>query len=224
MTLSELSVRRPVFATVVSLMLVILGLMAVMRLSVREYPDIDPPIVTIETAYRGASPEVVETRITQVMEDRVAGLPGVDKLTSSSEEERSQITIEFDLDTDVDAAASDVRDRVSRALGDLPEEADPPEVAKVDSGAQSVMWINLSSDRRSVLELTDYAERYLVDQLAIVQGVGRVHLSGSRRYAMRVWLDREALAARALTVADVEQALRAENVELPAGRLESQTA
>jgi hydrophobe/amphiphile efflux-1 (HAE1) family protein len=223
MTLSELSVRRPVFATVVSLMLLIVGLMAAMRLSVREYPDIDPPIINIETRYRGASPEVVETRITQVLEDRVAGLPGVDKLTSSSEEERSQITIEFDLDTDVDAAASDVRDRVSRALGNLPEEADPPEVAKVDSGAQAVMWINLSSDRRSVLELTDYAERYLVDQLAIVQGVGRIHLSGSRRYAMRIWLDREALAARALTVADVEQALRAENVELPAGRLESQT-
>jgi multidrug efflux pump len=222
MTLSELSVRRPVFATVVSLMLIIIGLMAVLRLSVREYPDIDPPIVTIETRYRGASPEVVETRITQVLEDRVAGLPGVDKLTSSSEEERSQITIEFDLQTDVDSAASDVRDRVSRALGELPEEAEPPEVAKVDSSSQSVMWINLSSDRRSVLELTDYAERYLVDQFAIVKGVGRVNLSGDRRYAMRVWLDREALAARALTVADIEDALRAENVELPAGRLESQ--
>jgi multidrug efflux pump len=222
MTISELSVRRPVLATVISLMLVIIGLMAVMRLSVREYPDIDPPIVTIDTRYRGASPEVVETRITQVLEDRVAGLPGVDKLTSSSEEERSEITIEFDLQTDVDVAASDVRDRVSRALGDLPEEADPPEVAKVDSSSQSVLWINLSSDTRSVLELTDYAERYLVDQLAIVEGVGRVRLSGARRYAMRIWLDREALAARALTVADIENALRAENVELPAGRLESQ--
>jgi len=222
MTISELSVRRPVLATVISLMLIIIGLMAVMRLSVREYPDIDPPIVTIETRYRGASPEVVETRITQVLEDRVAGLPGVDKLTSSSEEERSQITIEFDLQTDVDVAASDVRDRVSRALGELPEEAEPPEVAKVDSSSQSILWINLSSDTRSVLELTDYAERYLVDQLAIVQGVGRVTLSGARRYAMRIWLDREALAARALTVADIEEALRAENVELPAGRLESQ--
>ena len=118
--------------------LIIIGLMAVMRLSVREYPDIDPPIVNIDTRYRGASPEVVETRITQVLEDRVAGLPGVEKLTSSSEEERSQITIEFDLQTDVDTAASDVRDRVSRALGELPEEADPPEVSKVDSSSQSV--------------------------------------------------------------------------------------
>ncbi len=222
MTLSELSVRRPVFAMVLSLLLVILGLIALSRLPVREYPDIDPPIVSIETNYRGASAQVVETKITQVIEDRVAGLEGVLKLTSSSQDERSSINVEFNLARDIDGAANDIRDRVSRVLDDLPEEAETPEIAKVDSNTRAIMYINLTSDGMSNLELTDYAERVLIDRFSSVQGVARVNLSGARRYAMRIWMDRRALAGRGLTVADVESALRRENVELPAGRLESE--
>ncbi|GJM44769.1 MAG: multidrug transporter [Gemmatimonadota bacterium] len=221
MILSDLSIRRPVFAMVLSLLLVILGLAALRNLPVRQYPDIDPPVVSIETSYRGASAEVVETKITQVIEDRIAGLEGIQKLTSSSREERSDIRVEFGLDRDVNEAANDIRDRVGRVVDQLPDDADPPEIAKVDNDTQAVMYLNLTSERMSGLEITDYAERYLVDRFSSVAGVARVRISGARRYAMRVWLDREALAARGVTVSDVESALRSENVELPAGRLES---
>jgi multidrug efflux pump len=221
MFISSQSVRRPVFATVISALLVILGLSALTRLPVRQYPDVDSPIVSIETSYRGASSEVVETKVTQIIEDVIAGIEGVEKLTSTSRDERSDIRIEFALARDIDAAANDIRDRVSRVLDQLPSEADPPEISKVDSSSSPVMWLNLGSDRHSGLELTDYADRYLVDRFSTVPGVARVRISGARRYAMRVWLSREALAARGLTVADVENSLRAENVELPAGRLES---
>ncbi len=221
MILSDVSVRRPVFASVLSLLLVILGLAALSQLPVRQYPDIDPPVVTIETTYRGASAEVIETKVTQVIEDRISGLEGIEKLTSSSRDERSDIRVEFSLDRNVDEAANDIRDRVSRVVDQLPEEADAPEIAKVDNDTQAVMYLNVTSDRMSGLEITDYAERFLVDRFSTVPGVARVRISGARRYAMRVWLDREALAAHGLTVADVESALRSENVELPAGRLES---
>ena len=221
MMLSDISVRRPVAATVGSLLLVILGLAALYRLPVRQYPDIDPPVVSIDTTYRGASAAVIETKVTQVIEDRIAGLEGIEKLTSSSNDERSSIRVEFSLDRDVDAAANDIRDRVARVLEALPDEADAPEIAKVDGDTQAVIFMNLTSDRMDSLQLTDYAERFLVDRFSTVAGVARVRISGARRYAMRIWLDRQALAARALTVADVERALRAENVELPAGRLES---
>ncbi len=222
MFLSDLSVRRPVFATVISALLVILGIMAFRLLPVRELPDIDPPIISISTNYRGASADVVETKITQVIEDRVAGLPGLIKLTSTSRDERSSINLEFALDRNVDEAANDVRDRVGRVVGNLPQEADPPEIAKVDADTDPVMWLNLRSDRLTTLELTDYADRVLIDRLSTVDGVARVRISGERRYAMRIWLDRKALAARGMTVTEVEDALRRENVELPAGRLESQ--
>src|SRR5688572_10691740 len=173
MFLSDLSVRRPVFATVLSALLVILGIMSFRLLPVRELPDIDPPIISISTSYRGASAEVVETKITQVLEDRIAGLPGLVKLTSTSRDERSSINLEFDLDRDVDQAANDVRDRVGRALGNLPDQADPPEIAKVDADTEAVMWLNLTSDRLSTLELTDYADRVLVYRLSTVGGVAR---------------------------------------------------
>jgi multidrug efflux pump len=221
MKLSEISVRRPVFATVLSLMLIVIGLLSATRLAVREYPDIDPPVVSIDTSYRGASAEVIETRVTQVIEDQIAGLPGIRKLTSVSRDEYSSVNIEFALDRDVDEAANDVRDRVARVVEDLPPEADPPEIAKVDSDTRPVMWLTFSSDRHTTLELTDIAERQLVDRLSVVDGVARVRIGGARRYAMRVWLDREAMASRTVTAADVVAALRRENVELPAGRLES---
>jgi hydrophobe/amphiphile efflux-1 (HAE1) family protein len=219
--LSEVSVKRPVFATVISLMLVILGLLAATRLPIRELPNVESPVVSIETTYLGASADVVETKITQVIEDRVAGLEGVTKITSQSVDGRSSINLEFEPDRPVDEAANDVRDRVSRVAAQLPQEADPPEIGKVDFNADPIMYVNLASDTMSVLELTDYAERVLVERLGVLPGVARVRINGARRYAMRVWIDREALAARKLTVIDIEKALRRENVQLPAGRLES---
>ncbi len=221
MILSDISVRRPVFAMVISLLLTIIGLMAMARLSVREVPNVQPPIVSIDTLYRGASASVVESKITQAIENRISGIEGIEKMTSSSQDERSRVTVEFSLDRDIDAAANDIRDRVARVINDLPEEAEPPEIAKVDSTAEPVMWLNVSSDRRTPLELSDYADRYLADRFSVVAGVAQVRIGGERRYAMRIWLDRQALAARQLTVQDVENALRAENVELPAGRIES---
>lgn len=221
MIISDIAVKRPVFAIVLSLLLALLGLMAFLQLPVREYPDIDPPIVSIDVNYRGASAEVVETKITQVVEDAVAGIEGIEKMTSRSRDEHADITLEFSLDRNVDAAANDVRDRVSRILDNLPEGADPPEIQKADTDTSPVMWLNLTSDRMNTLELTDYAQRILVDRLSTVPGVAMVRISGDRRYAMRAWLDREAMAARGLTASDIETALRAENIELPAGRLES---
>src|SRR5262245_42439289 len=217
MRISEVSVRRPVLAIVISMLLTIFGLVSFQRLQTREYPDIDRPFVSISTTYRGASAPVVETKITQLIEDSVAGIEGILKLESDSEDERSQVRIEFDVSRDVDAAANDVRDRVSRVLGALPPEADPPQIIKADASAEPIMAVSFSSETMSMLEVTDYAERNLVDRLAAVPGVARVGIGGARRYAMRIWVDRQSLAARRLTVADIEAALRRENVEFPAG-------
>ncbi len=221
MILSEISVRRPVFATVVSLLLTIIGFMAANRLSVREYPDISAPIVSIDTRYRGATAEVIETKITQLIENQVAGLEGIEKISSSSAEERSRITIEFSVNRDIESAANDVRDRVARIENNLPDEADPPEITKVDVDSDPVIVVDISSTKRSVLELNDYADRYLLDRFSVVSGVAMARINGERRYAMRIWLDRKALAGRGLTVQDVEDALRRENLQLPAGRIES---
>lgn len=222
MILSDISVTRPVFAWVLSLLLIAFGLVAFDRLPLREYPDIDPPVVSVETIYPGAAANVVETRITEIIEDRIAGVEGIRFISSTSEDGRSAITVQFDTGRDVDAAANDIRDRVSAILGDLPTEADPPEIQKVDSNEDVIMWLNLVSDRLSVPALTDYAQRYLVDRFSVLDGVARVRIGGAQVYAMRIWLDRHELAARGLTVADVENALRAENLELPAGSLDSE--
>jgi multidrug efflux pump len=221
--ISEFCIRRPVFATVLSLMLAIFGLIALERLPLREYPDINRPVVSINTVYRGASANVVENKVTQVVEDRIAGIEGVLKLESDSEDERSRIRIEFDVERDIDDAANDVRDRISRVLAQLPPEADAPQIAKSDSFAESVMFLSFNSDVMTPLEVTDYAERYIVDRLSTIPGVARASLSGARRAAMRIWINRQALAARQLTVGDIEGSLRRENVQLPAGRLESQS-
>ena len=223
MRISETSIRRPVLAIVISLLLVIFGLVSQQRLSTREYPDIDRPVVSVTTRYSGASASVIETKITQVIEDSVAGIEGILKIESDSEDERSQVRIEFDISRDIDAAANDVRDRVSRVMGILPDESDPPEVIKADASAEAVMLVSFSSDQMNMLEVTDYVERNIIDRLSTVPGVARVGIGGGRRYAMRIWVDRQSLAARRLTVADIEAALRRENIELPAGRLESGT-
>jgi multidrug efflux pump len=223
MQISELSIHRPIFATVLSMMLLVVGLIGLVRLwqGIRELPDVNPPVVSVETRYRGAAPQIIETKVTQPIEDRIAGIEHIDKLRSSSSDERSQITVEFDLDRDIDEAANDIRDRVGRVISSLPEEADPPEISKADANAEPIIFVNLSSDTLGSLELTDYAERYVVDRFAALPGVARVRLTGDRRYAMRIWIDRTALAARALTVADIENSLRKENVQIPAGRIES---
>jgi multidrug efflux pump len=221
MVLSDISIKRPVFATVISLMLTVLGLFALQRMPIREYPKIDPPVIQITTTYRGASAPVVDSQITEILEAAVAGIEGVKVMSSQSRDERSQVTLEFLLSRDVDSAANDVRDRVARALARLPEQADTPIVAKVDGDSRPILWIALSSDTLSPLDLTDIARRRIVDRLAIVEGVAQIIISGERRFAMRVWLDRQALAARNLTVQDIEEAIRRENVELPGGRIES---
>ena len=222
MNLSDLSIKRPVFAVVVSLLLVVLGAMSFMRLTLRELPNIDPPIVSVQVSYPGASAAVVETRITQILEDGLAGIEGIKTIQSQSRNGRSDITIEFNLNRDIEAAANDVRDRVSRVMNRLPEEADPPQIAKVEADADVIIWLNMRSTVMDTMELTDYADRYVIDRLSALDGVAQVQLGGGQRYAMRIWLDREAMAARGITTADVESALRAENVELPAGRIESQ--
>ena len=221
MILSDISVKRPVFAAVISLLLIAFGLVAFNQLPLREYPNIDSPVVSVETLYPGAAANVVETRITQLIEDRISGIEGIRFISSVSEDGRSVVTIEFDVARDIDAAANDVRDRVSAILDNLPLEADPPEIQKVDSNETVIMWLNLVSDRMTVPELSDYARRYLVDRFSVLDGVARVRVGGGQTFAMRVWIDRQALAARNLTVSDVEQALRSGNLELPAGSIDS---
>lgn len=221
MFLSDVSVKRPVFATVINILLIVFGVVCFTMLPLREYPDIDPPVVSIDTSYRGASSEIVETQITQVIEERISGIEGIKNISSRSRNGRSSINIEFTMDRDIDAAANDVRERVSRVLRNLPEQVDPPEISKAGSDDTTVAWYNLRSDSMSVLELTDYANRYIVDRLSVVDGVARVQIGGERRYAMRFWLDRDAMAARNITVTDIEQRLRLENIELPAGEVES---
>lgn len=221
MLLSDISIKRPVFASVLSLLLIAFGLVAFDKLSLREYPDIDPPVVTVEVNYIGAPANIIETRITKIVEERIAGIEGIEFIESSSTDGRSSVTIEFSIDRNIDAAANDVRDRIAGISDDLPEEADPPEVQKVDSNDDVVIWQNLASDTMTVPELTDYARRYLVDQYSTIDGVARVRVGGGLDYAMRIWIDRQAMAARKLSVLDIEAALRAENIELPAGTLES---
>jgi len=221
MVLSDLSIRRPVFATVMSLLLVVLGVISYTKLTMRELPAIDPPIVSVSVEYPGASAAVVETRITQVLEDSLSGIEGVETIESESSNGEGSISIEFSLDREIEAAANDVRDAVSRVVDRLPQEADPPEIEKAESDSEVILWLNMSSTRMNTLELSDFADRYVVDRLSAIDGVSRVRVGGEQRYAMRVWLDSAALAARGLTVADVEAALERENVELPAGSIES---
>ncbi|RTR33318.1 efflux RND transporter permease subunit [Shewanella atlantica] len=221
MILTDLSVKRPVFASVISILLIAFGLVSFDKLPLREYPNIDPPVVSIQTNYRGASASVVESRITQLVEDRISGVEGIRHINSSSRDGRSTVTLEFDVGRDIEAAANDVRDRVSGLLNNLPEEAEPPEVRKANGGDEVIMWLNLVSDQMTTLQLTDYARRYLTDRLSVIDGVANIRIGGGKVYAMRVWIDRQALAARDLTVADIEKVLRSENVELPAGSVES---
>ena len=222
MWLSDVSVKRPVFATVISLTLVAFGILSFTVLPLREYPDITPPVVSVSTAYPGASNDVVESRVTALVEDQISGIEGIKSIRSSSRDGGSYINVEFDLDRDIDSAANDVRDRVSRVNRWLPEDASPPEVRKQDSDARPVMYINVVSEQLSRMDLTDYTDRYIGDRFAVIPGVANAGVYGARP-AMRIWIDRLALAARNLTVTDIQAALRRENLELPAGRIETAT-
>jgi multidrug efflux pump len=220
MTLSDLSVRRPVLATVFSLLIIVFGAIAFTRLPLRELPDVDRPIVSVSTSYRGASAPVVETQVTRIIEDQLSGIEGVDLINSTSRDGRSSVTIEFALERDIEDAANDVRNAVGRARGQLPVDIDEPIISKADADADPIIWFAMGSTTLDRIQLTDYAERYLVDQLSVIDGVASVRVAGMRP-ALRIWLDTNAMAARGLTVDDIEGALRAQNVELPAGYVES---
>ena len=221
MILSEISIRRPVFATVMSLMIVLLGIVSFSKLAVREYPRIDEPVVTVNTRLLGASAEVIESQVTKPLEDSIAGIDGIDILTSISRAEQSQITARFKLSKDPDSAAADVRDRVSRIRQRLPAAIDEPVIAKVEADAFPVIWIAFTSDRLSPLEVTDVINRIVKPRLQTIPGVADVSINGDRKFAMRIWLDPDRLAALKLTTQDVEDALRRQNLEVPAGRIES---
>ena len=221
MVISELSIKRPVFATMMSLALVLFGLVALERLPVRELPDIDPPVVNVTTVFPGANAAVVETEVTEKLEEAINSIEGIKTLSSESREQVSSVTVEFDLSRDIELAAQDVRDRVSRVRGSMPEEIEEPIVAKQDADASPVIWIALFSDRYSTLELTTLAENLMKDRLQTVKGVSSIFLGGSKRFAMRLRLDADRMAAHRVTISDVETALRTQNVELPSGRIES---
>ncbi|MDQ2091339.1 efflux RND transporter permease subunit [Marimonas arenosa] len=219
--LSDISVRRPVLAAVANLLLIVFGITALRDIPVRELPDIDNAVVTVSTSYRGAAPEVIDTDITETIEGAIASISGIRSISSESRQGRSRVTIEFEAGRDVDVAANDVRDAVGRVRDNLPQEADQPEVEKSDADADPVMRLAVVSDRMTTAEITDYIDRFVADRLATLDGVASLRIYGERSFAVRIWLDRRALAARKLTVADVERALVRNNVELPAGEVAS---
>ncbi|CCJ51217.1 efflux RND transporter permease subunit [Bordetella parapertussis] len=221
MVLSEICIRRPVFASVLSLIIVLIGLISYTRLGVREYPKIDEPIVSVDTTYKGASPEVIESQVTKPLEDQLAGIEGVDVMTSRSRSERSLINIKFSLSRDPDAAAAEVRDKVSRARRFLPDEIDEPIIGKVEADSQPIIYIAVESGSYSAIQTSDYINRYIKTRLSVLPGAAEVRVFGERLPSMRIYVDRDKLAAYGLTVQDVEAALRSQNVEIPAGRIES---
>src|SRR6266545_1608519 len=221
MILSDISIRRPVLASMMSAALVLFGVIGYTRLSVRELPDIDPPIISVSTTLPGANAQVVETAVTDVLEEELSTIQGLRTLSSSSSEENSQITLEFTLDRPVDVAAQDVRDKVSRVRGRLPVDVFEPVIAKQSADAQPFFWLALSSDNYDLMQLSDVADRLVKARLQSLPGVGSAAIFGERRYSMRVWVQPEALSARGLTVQDIENAIAARNVEIPAGRIES---
>ncbi len=221
MILSDISIRRPVLATVMTLLIVLVGIIAYDRLSVREYPNIDVPVVTVATTYFGANAAIMESQVTKILEDSLSGIEGIDFMTSVSRSESSQITINFKLTRDADSAANDVRDRVARVRGLLPDAIEEPIVSKEEADAQPIIYMAFSSDRHDMLEVTDVANRLVKDRVQTIDGVANVRIFGERRYSMRIWLDRARMAAYHITAQDVEAALRSQNLEVPSGRIES---
>ena len=222
MHLSDISIRRPVFASMTSAALVLFGVISYKQLSVREFPDVDPPIVSVSVTLRGANPQVIESAITDVLEEELASLEGLRTITSNSSEQTSNITLEFNLSRPVEDAAQDVRDIVARVRGRLPRDIEDPVVNKQDTDARPIMFIGVQSDHYDLLQLSDIADRIVKPQLQTIPGLARADIRGERRYAMRVWLSANALMSRGLTVQDVVNAIQSRNVEIPAGRIESE--
>ena len=223
MQLPEICIKRPVFATVLSLIILLIGLISYTRLSVREYPRIDEPVVSVSVTYRGASAEVVESQVTKPLEDSLSGIEGVEVMTSQSRSETSRINVRFTLKRDPDSAAADVRDKVARARGKLPDTIDEPIIAKVEADAYPVIYIAVQAGSLTPLEASDYVKRYVQPRLSVLPGAADVRIFGERQVSMRINLDRTRLAAYKLTVQDVEDAIRRQNAEIPAGRIESST-
>ncbi len=222
MSLSSTSINRPVLALVMSLVIIIFGVIGFRYLSVREYPSVDPPIISVSASYTGASADVIQSQVTEVLEAAVNGVPGIKNLTSNSRDGRASIRAEFDLDADLETAANDVRDKVSGVQGRLPRDMDPPTVSKANADSQPVVLSYLTSDRRSLLELTDYAINTLRERLQTIPGVSEIRVYGERRYSMRLWLDPVKLTALGVSPVEIQQALARENVELPSGTVQGQ--
>src|SRR5512145_3281846 len=220
MSLSSTSIKRPVLTTVFSLVIILFGFIGLSYLGIREFPSVDPAVITVNTTYPGANSDVIETQITEPLEQSINGIPGIRSLTSVSRQGSSRITVEFELSVDMETAANDVRDKVSQAQHMLPNDVDPPIVTKADADANPIMLINIYSSKRSLLELSEIAELTFKEQLQTVSGVSSVAIWGQKRYAMRIWLDPSKLAGYGLTPLDVRSAISRENVELPSGRIE----
>ncbi len=223
MSLYSLSIRRPVLATVMSLMIIIFGVVGFWFLGVREYPAVDPPVISVATSYTGANADVIDSQITEPLEEQINGIDGIRTITSVSREGRSTVTVEFELGADLERAANDVRDRVSRAQSQLPPDAEPPTISKSDADAPPIVFLNISSDQRNLLELTEIADDVFKERLQTISGVSRVDVWGEKTYAMRLWLNPQQLAAYSLTPLDIRRALDRSNVELPSGSIEGQT-
>lgn len=220
MSLSSLSIRRPVLASVMAIAIVLFGVIGYTYLGIREYPSVDPPIITVSTSYIGANADVIESQITEPLEESINGIAGIRTLTSVSRDGRSTIRVEFNIDVDLEDAANDVRDRVSRAQRVLPPDTDPPIVTKADADAIPIVFLNIKSDQRDLLELSDIAQRTFKERVQTIEGVSEVWIWGEKRYSMRLWMDPVKLAAFQVTAVDVRNALSRENIELPSGRIE----
>ncbi|HAB51814.1 MAG: acriflavin resistance protein [Ignavibacteria bacterium RIFOXYB2_FULL_35_12] len=220
MSLSSVSIRRPVLAIVMSIVIVLFGIIGYTFLGVREYPSIDPPIITVSTSYVGANADVIESQVTEPLEEQINGIAGIRSLTSVSRDGRSSITVEFDVSVDLEAAANDVRDRVSIARSRLPQDVDPPTVSKADADAIPIIFLNVKSDKRNLLALTDVAQNIFKERLQTISGVSQIRIWGERRYSMRLWMDPVKLTAFNITPLDIRNALNKENIELPSGRIE----
>ena len=221
MNLSKFFINKPVFCVVLSIFIILLGLLSLDKLPLRQFPDIDRTEITIDTLYPGAASSIVETKVTEIIEGQISGIDGIESISSVSRDGRSKVNIEFISDKDINEAANDVRDSVSRIVDNLPKDSEPPEISKIDSDTDAVMWLNLTSDDINQLQLTDYAERYIVDRLSVLPGVAKVRISGGKKKSLRIWLDPILLSQFKLSVTDIEKKLIEENVEVPAGRIES---
>jgi multidrug efflux pump len=220
MSLSSISIRRPVLAMVMSIVIIIFGFIGYTYLGVREYPSVDPPIITVSTAYTGANADVIESQITEPLEESINGIAGIRSLSSTSRDGMSTITVEFNIEVDMETAANDVRDRVSRSMRQLPPDVENPIVAKADADATPIIFLGVESDTRSLLELSDFANNIFKERFQTIPGVSEVRIWGEKRYSMRLWLDPARMAAYQLTPLDVRNALNRENVELPSGLIE----